>query len=87
MYSLIYADPAWSYRDKCHSGKRGAGYKYDCMNLQDIFDVLPRLKHVGFWIQAATAVVRLSSREVKDGLTSPSPRVDAPTLRMFREAL
>ena len=36
MYSLIYADPPWSYRDKCHSGKRGAGYKYPCMNLQDI---------------------------------------------------
>ena len=41
-------------------------------------DILPRLKHVGFWGQAAIAV--------RDGLTSPSPRVDAPTLRMFREA-
>lgn len=36
MYSLIYADPPWSYTDKCHSGKRGAGYKYPVMNLADI---------------------------------------------------
>lgn len=35
-YNLIYADPAWSYRDKCHSGKRGAGYKYPTMTLADI---------------------------------------------------
>lgn len=27
-FNIIYADPAWSYNDKCHSGKRGAGYKY-----------------------------------------------------------
>ena len=42
-------------------------------------DILPRLKRVEFWGQAAIAV--------RDGLTSPSPRVDAPTLKMFREAL
>lgn len=35
-YNLIYADPPWSYRDKCHSGQRGAGYKYQTMNLDDI---------------------------------------------------
>lgn len=35
-YSLIYADPPWMYRDKCHSGQRGAGYKYPCMGLQEI---------------------------------------------------
>lgn len=27
-YSIIYADPPWSYRDKATAGKRGAGYKY-----------------------------------------------------------
>ncbi len=27
-YKIIYADPAWSYNDKCHAGKRGADYKY-----------------------------------------------------------
>lgn len=34
-------------------------------------DILPRLKHVGFWGQAGIA------NEV--GLTSPNPCVDAPT--------
>ena len=27
-YNIIYADPPWSYKDKCNAGKRGAGYKY-----------------------------------------------------------
>lgn len=35
-YSVIYADPPWSYKDKCHAGKRGAEYKYPCMSVQDI---------------------------------------------------
>ena len=35
-YSIIYADPPWSYRDKCNAGKRGACHKYDVMNLDDI---------------------------------------------------
>lgn len=35
-FNLIYADPSWSYRDKCHSGQRGAGYKYDIMSLEEI---------------------------------------------------
>jgi N6-adenosine-specific RNA methylase IME4 len=30
-FSIIYADPPWAYRDKCHSGQRGAGYKYSTM--------------------------------------------------------
>lgn len=30
-YSVIYADPPWTYRDKCHAGERGAGYKYPLM--------------------------------------------------------
>jgi N6-adenosine-specific RNA methylase IME4 len=36
QYNLIYADPAWTYRDKCHAGERGAGYKYDLMTLPEI---------------------------------------------------
>jgi N6-adenosine-specific RNA methylase IME4 len=36
MYKLIYADPSWTYNDKCHSGQRGAGYKYATMSLDDI---------------------------------------------------
>lgn len=35
-YSIIYADPAWSYRDKCHAGKRGAGYKYTVTSTREM---------------------------------------------------
>lgn len=35
-YTLIYADPPWSYRDKANDGERGAGHKYQTMNVQDI---------------------------------------------------
>lgn len=27
-YSIIYADPPWSYKDKASAGKRGSSYKY-----------------------------------------------------------
>jgi len=30
------ADPPWPYRDKAHAGKRGAGYKYSLMTVNDI---------------------------------------------------
>lgn len=35
-YQIIYADPPWSYTDKCHAGKRGAEYKYQCMSIDEI---------------------------------------------------
>jgi len=35
-YSIIYADPPWSYRDKCNAGERGCAFKYDTMSLSDI---------------------------------------------------
>lgn len=35
-YSVIYADPPWTYRDKALAGNRGAGCKYDVMSLEDI---------------------------------------------------
>lgn len=35
-YSLIYADPPWTYNDKCADGKRGAGFKYPTMRVADI---------------------------------------------------
>lgn len=38
-YQIIYADPPWSYRDKALAGARGAGCKYDVMNMQDIKDL------------------------------------------------
>ena len=39
-------------------------------------DILPRLKLVGFWIQAEIARIAV-------GLTSPNPRVDATTLNIL----
>lgn len=35
-YDIIYADPAWSYRDKAKAGNRGASCKYDVMSIKDI---------------------------------------------------
>ncbi|EAM6792369.1 S-adenosylmethionine-binding protein [Salmonella enterica] len=35
-YRLIYADPAWEYKDKAKDGKRGVDYKYPTMKLEDI---------------------------------------------------
>lgn len=35
-YNIIYADPAWSYRDKALSGNRGACCKYSVMTIDDI---------------------------------------------------
>lgn len=35
-YNIIYADPAWSYKDKALAGNRGACCKYDVMTIKDI---------------------------------------------------
>ncbi|MEM7771051.1 MAG: MT-A70 family methyltransferase [Cyanobacteria bacterium P01_A01_bin.37] len=35
-YGIIYADPPWTYRDKCNAGKRGVSHKYDVMDLEAI---------------------------------------------------
>lgn len=35
-YELIYADPAWEYRDKANAGKRGACHKYSVMGSRDV---------------------------------------------------
>lgn len=35
-YEIILADPPWSYKDKCHAGKRGAGYKYQTLSDREI---------------------------------------------------
>lgn len=40
-FNIIYADPPWVYRDKCHSGRRGAGYKYQLMTLADLRALRP----------------------------------------------
>lgn len=33
---LLYADPAWDYDDKAHSGERGVGYKYPPQKFMEI---------------------------------------------------
>ena len=38
-FGLIYADPAWQYRDKCNAGKRGACHKYDVMSVDRIAEL------------------------------------------------
>lgn len=40
-FNLIYADPAWLYKDKANAGKRGAIHKYDVMAAGDIIAALP----------------------------------------------
>lgn len=35
-YSVIYADPPWSYRDKALAGGRGAACKYPVMSQEDL---------------------------------------------------
>lgn len=35
-YKIIYADPAWQYKDVCNSGKRGASHKYTTTALEDL---------------------------------------------------
>lgn len=39
-YSIIYADPPWSYKDKALAGNRGAGCKYKVQS-KDWIDNLP----------------------------------------------
>lgn len=35
-YQLIYADPPWQYKDRAKAGKRGACFKYQTMNVEEI---------------------------------------------------
>ena len=35
-YSIIYADPAWLYKDKANAGQRGAIFQYPCMDIDAI---------------------------------------------------
>ncbi len=39
-YSIIYADPPWSYRDKAAAGNRGAAFKYPTQS-KDWISALP----------------------------------------------
>ena len=42
-YQIIYADPPWTYRDKCNAGERGAGFKYDLMTLDELCAMRPQI--------------------------------------------
>jgi len=35
-YKIIYADPAWVYKDKANAGNRGAEYKYKCSSTEEM---------------------------------------------------
>jgi len=36
LYDIIYADPAWVYKDKAKAGKRGAESKYNCTPTEEM---------------------------------------------------
>lgn len=36
LYELIYADPPWTFKDKCNAGKRGASHKYNTMTVAEL---------------------------------------------------
>lgn len=38
-HSLIYCDPAWSYRDKAGAGQRGSEFHYPCMTLDELIEM------------------------------------------------
>lgn len=35
-YQIIYADPAWRYKDKASAGQRGACYKYPVLDTEGV---------------------------------------------------
>ena len=39
-YKIIYADPAWLYKDKVNVGKRGAEYKYTCTKTEEMGEII-----------------------------------------------
>ncbi len=45
-YKIIYADPPWKYNDKASAGKRGAMYKYDVMDINDLMDMGNTVKNI-----------------------------------------
>jgi|TARA_R110002126_G_scaffold1880_1_gene11180 N6-adenosine-specific RNA methylase IME4 len=38
-YNIILADPPWTYDDKCKSGDRGLGNKYDTMSIPQLMEL------------------------------------------------
>jgi len=42
-FSVILADPPWSFRDKCNSGRRGACHKYETMTIDEVKALRPNI--------------------------------------------
>ena len=42
-YKIIYADPAWVYKDKANAGKRGAEHKYKCTSTEEMGKLLDNI--------------------------------------------
>lgn len=40
-YTIIYADPPWTYRDTADAGNRGASHKYPCMTVEQLCAMSP----------------------------------------------
>ena len=45
-YSLLYCDPPWSYNDKAQAGNRGAEFKYPCMSIQELQEMIPYIEEI-----------------------------------------
>jgi N6-adenosine-specific RNA methylase IME4 len=70
-YNVILADPPWSYRDKCNSGKRGASHKYRCMTMRDLLamrdDVLSVAAEDCFLFMWAPTTHTIEARKLIEG--------------------
>lgn len=43
-YKIIYADPAWVYKDKANAGNRGAEHKYKCTSTEEMGKIIDNFK-------------------------------------------
>ena len=46
MYSLIYLDPPWQYKDKAQAGNRGAEFKYPCMSITELQEMISYIDEI-----------------------------------------
>lgn len=70
-YNVILADPPWSYRDRCHSGKRGVGFKYPTMALAEISMMRPLIDNMAadtcwLFLWAPTTMTDEAFKVIKD---------------------
>ena len=43
QYKIIYADPAWVYKDKSNAGKRGADHKYKTTPTDEMGEIIKKI--------------------------------------------